>query len=397
MRSVKLKIDGSFWDSQIYSNQFTLFDFEGGIHHLQWDAAIDSIAQKNLGIQTAFRVSFSDGDLFYNPKVRKILRDPAVSPIIKSQLDDLSYLDISESFSNWKGFLTSHDSPFDFLPTDTEVYYNQVFAGNDNGLFSTPNNVLAKKTKKHFDGSVLKINASDRHTALAVAAGSDGLFEFAYKDDVTTVLGDEHLLNSTPCSACEWAFQSVMGWSNEGAFLASFNEEKGRDSNKKIRSFDRIINGVDMFNFDQYRSSGYIWGSREKMYRFRDGGIDVAHYSPKITKSGKYKEHFSHDGVISIPKLTPTSIIATGTAPFGTVIETDDSLIVLRSDGVEEIFTGEVVHWRIFPRSEHYNNQLHIIYEDHILIVSFVHDYFVDQDKKLSGFSRNLKGSDTLY
>ncbi|MBN3138129.1 hypothetical protein [Pectobacterium punjabense] len=396
MRSVKLRVDGSFWDSQIYSNQFTLFDFDGVVHHLQWDATIDSIAQKNIGIQTALRVSFSDSDLFYNQKVRKILRDPEISPIIKLQLEALSNIEISASLSSWKSFLVSNESPFDFLPTDTEVYYNQVFAGHDEGLFSTPNNLYAKKAKKHFDGSVLKINASDRNTALAVAAGSDGLYEFAYKDDNTTVLGNERQLNATPCSACEWAFQSVLGWSTEGAFLASFNEEKSRDSNKKIRRFDRIIDGVDMFNFEQYYASGYIWGSREKIYRVRDGGVDVAHYSPKITKTGKYKEQFSFDGVINIPTLSPSSIIATGTAPFGTVIETDDKIIVLRSDGVEEIFPGEVVHWRIFPRSEHYNNQLHIIYDDHLLIISFVHDYFVDQDKKLSGFSKNVKGSESL-
>jgi len=52
---------------------------------------------------------------------------------------------------------------------------------------------------------------------------------------------------------------------------------------------------------------------------------------------------------------------------------------------------GESVHWRVFPRSENYSNQLHIIYEDHIQIVSFVHDYFVDQSQKLLGFAR---GSD---
>ncbi len=46
------------------------------------------------------------------------------------------------------------------------------------------------------------------------------------------------------------------------------------------------------------------------------------------------------------------------------------------------------MHWRVFPRSDHYSNQLHIIYDDRLEIVSFVHDYFVDQSSKLSGFKR---------
>lgn len=396
MRPVTLRVDGFFWDSHIYSNNLTLFDFDGGIHNIHWDGAIDSIAANNHAVQTAFRVSFSDGDLFYNPKVRKILKDPDISPIIKNQLHTLSSLDITVSLNKWKPFLVSSDSPFDFLPTDTEFYYNNIFAGSDEGLFSAANSLSSKRTKKHFDGNVLKINASDRHTALAVAAGSDGLFEFAYKDEPTTLLGKEHLLNRTPCSACEWAFQSVIGWSNEDAFLASFREEKSKDSNKRNRSFDRVVESKDIFLPYSNNDSGYIWGSREKLYRIKNGGIDVKHYSPKINKKSKYKEEFSFDGEINLPSITPSSVVATGTAPFGTVIETDGSLIVLRSDGGHEVYEGDIVHWRIFPRSEHYNNQLHIIFEDYLLIVSFVHDYFVDQESKLSGFSRNVKSSDSL-
>ncbi|MHA1039801.1 hypothetical protein ACR9GW_00210 [Enterobacter ludwigii] len=396
MRPVTLRIDGSFWDSQIYSNQLTLFDFDGGIHHLQWDAAIDSIAVNNQSIQTAFRVSFSDGDLFYNPKVRKILRDPDISPMIKNQLHNLSGLNIAVSLDAWRNFIISSDSPFNFLPTDTEFYYNNIFAGSDDGLYSIANSHSSKYAKKHFDGGVLKINASDRHTALAVAAGNDGLFEFAYKEEPTSVLGNEHLLNGTPCNSCEWAFQSVIGWSNEDAYLASFREEKKKDSRKMNRFFDRVIESSEIFTPTGNGDAGYIWGSREKLYRIRNGVVDVKHYSPKIRKNGKYKEQFSFDGEISVPSINAASVVATGTAPFGTVIETDDSLIILRSDGGHECFSGDIVHWRIFPRSENYNNQLHIIFEDHLLIVSFVHDYFVDQESKLSGFSRNIRVSDNL-
>ena len=46
---------------------------------------------------------------------------------------------------------------------------------------------------------------------------------------------------------------------------------------------------------------------------------------------------------------------------------------------------GEPVRWRIFPRSTNFTNQLHIIYDDRIEILSFVHDYFVNQKSKLAG------------
>ncbi|MCY1458289.1 hypothetical protein D9M71_756600 [compost metagenome] len=66
----------------------------------------------------------------------------------------------------------------------------------------------------------------------------------------------------------------------------------------------------------------------------------------------------------------------------------EDRIMVLRSDGFSEVFNGTPIHWRVFPRSEHYSNQLHIVYEDALEIISFTHDYFVDQDKKMFGFAK---------
>ena len=72
-------------------------------------------------------------------------------------------------------------------------------------------------------------------------------------------------------------------------------------------------------------------------------------------------------------------------APFGSVIELDRSIVIVRSD--DEILTlpGVSVNWRVFNRSKQYENQLHVIYERRLEIFSFNHDYFVDQKEKFSG------------
>ena len=74
-------------------------------------------------------------------------------------------------------------------------------------------------------------------------------------------------------------------------------------------------------------------------------------------------------------------------AHFGVVIELEDSLLVLRSDEAIERIEGEVVSWRVFPRSRKYVNQLHVIYEDRLEIWCFLHDYFQNQDTKFYGTS----------
>ncbi|WP_443114466.1 hypothetical protein [Herbaspirillum seropedicae] len=398
---MKLTVEGIYWDSQIYSGELLLFDADGAIHRIDWRGVVDSIADKNPSVQTAIRVAFSDSDLFYNQKVRKILCDPQIELPIKSQLAQLAGLSLHAARRDWDQNWRIEETPFDFLPTDTEVYYNNIFAAGNAGLFSTPRSatsagrMFAKKTQKHHDAKILQVKASDHFTAVAAAAGEDGLFEFAFKRSESNVLDSERRLATRPCSSCDWAFQSVMGWTVQNAFLASFRQEKDPTSKRLSRIFDRIVDTREIFQDSlagEYLGQSYVWGCREKMYRITMNGLEVTHYSHQPTKKSKsvpqYRSHqFSQHGTLPIT-LDSSTIVATGTAPFGTVLELDDRLIIIRSDGLLEEIIGEPVHWRIFPRSEHYSNQIHIIYDDRMEIISFVHDYFVDQTSKLAGFRR---------
>lgn len=400
MRPVKLTIGGVYWDSQIYSGELLLFDADGAIHRVEWRDVIDGIAEKNAAVQTAIRVAFSDSDLFYNQKVRKILCDPHIEGPIKHQLSSLSDLSMAVSRQDWREHWKTESTPFNFLPTDTDVYYNHILAGGNEGLFSAPRSGVGsgrpfgKRTTKHHDAKILQVRASDRFTAVAAAAGDDGLLEFAFRRDEVDVLDKERRLAQRPCSSCDWAFQSVMGWTVGSAFLASFRQEKDPQTRRATRTFDRIVETAEMFQgLDFGGRSGFTWGCREKIYRISESGVEVANYLPvpPRLKKGQIAPHsqkmFDTKGSFQLD-FDATKAIATGTAPFGMVLEFDDRLVVLRSDGAVEQFPGEPVHWRVFPRSEHYSNQLHIIYDDRLEIVSFVHDYFVDQSAKLSGFRR---------
>ena len=404
MRSVKLSIEGCFWDSQIYSGELLLLDADSTIHKIDWRQGIDGIANLHSNVQTAFRVSFSDSDLFYNPKVRKILMDPQLASPIKSQLSKLADLEITANRRTWGKFWRAENSPFDFLPTDTDIYYNQLFAAGNVGLFSVPRwsstgKTSSNKVSKHHDGKTFQVRASDHHTAVAAATGDDGLFEFGFVRDDPEVLEKGKRLAQRPCKACDWAFQSVMGWADEGAFMASFRQKRDKRQTV-VRTFDRVIDSEEIFG--KVANNSYCWGSREKMYRISGGEIQIVDYNPpreeKRVADGKprvfVKERLFSERSDRSTNFQATDVVSTGTAPFGTVIEFDDRLVVLRSDGETETYPGEPVHWRIFPRSEHYSNQLHILYSDHIEIISFVHDYFVDQKSKLYGFSRGV--SDAL-
>lgn len=397
MQPVTLTIPGRFWDSQIYSGELTLFDDEGAVYRVDWGKAVDEIATANVTVQTAIRVAFSDSDLFYNNKVRRILLDPEIKAPIIRQLSELS----ETRYSLQSSVLSKYASPFSFLPTDTEMYYNKLFAGDDSGLYSASRSMpgqFVSKADKHHDARVFQIKASDSYTSVAAALGDEGLYEFEFnRADKDNTLDSGIRLAKRPCSACDWAFQSVVGWTAESSFFVNYFEtDRTKDVGKRSRVLDRVYEASEMFLAND---PAIVWGAREKMYRLDAKGITVTNYSrgKKVdisTKSGKSSSRsmpsFGEAGYIP-HNFDTEGFVSAGTAPFGSVIEFDDGLLVIRSDGLFEQFDGEPVQWRIFPRSSNYSNQLHIIYEDHLLIVSFVHDYFVDQTSKLAGFAKNAK------
>lgn len=406
MKPIKLTILGSYWDSQIYSGELMLLGDDGTISVVDWRRAVDAFSAQHTALKTAIRLAFSDSNWFYHEQTKRLLNDDAVKIIVVQQLNELGNLPPrSVNDVAWGEFWRKETSPFDELPTDTDVYSNQVYAATDQGLFSTSRSGLLNSTglTKHHDAQFLRIAGSDGHKSLAAAAGDDGLFEFVIESDQQSIQLQPKILSKKPCTSCDWAFQSVVGWSATSAVFANFTEYRDKKTFRTVRSPGNVFALEDVFNglfttatAASVQTDQFAWGSREKLYRATQSGIEVGDYfgncwvkkpSGKVDKAQLAKNPFMQRGLIKT-SVVPSSILAASTAPFGAVIEQADQLTVIASDGNEYTYPGELVHWRIFPRSTHYSNQLHLIYEDRLEIVSFVHDYFEDQQEKLAGFAK---------
>ena len=87
----------------------------------------------------------------------------------------------------------------------------------------------------------------------------------------------------------------------------------------------------------------------------------------------------------SIPLTEEADVIKAGLAYFGILLETPDQLLVFRSDNEVWSMAGPIVRWRTYPRVKNYENHLHIIVEDAVYIVAFLHDYWQPQEEKIAG------------
>lgn len=394
MQAVKVIIPGSFWDSQIYSSYLHLFLDDGSIAILDWKNAIDKLIENNQKIAIALRVAFLDGNLLYNSNTQYLLSNEEIKGVIDRQFKEL----LSKTFE-FKGIhdsrfnLRHQNNPFPFPHADSEIYQGQVYVGLKSGLFfsqkqDVKDKEVGKKSRKLWDFPVLNLAASNRYSSLAIATGSDGLYQLqvsskkhdSYNNISPIKLAEKH------CNSCDWSYQSIYGSSNtNSSFLASFEIESQKKSNessntqKGERKLKEIISSEKLFG-----TKGFSWGARDKIYQYHDGLIDVISYDPHN------KTLFKNLGTIAL-NLSDGEVISANVAPFGTVIECDNSLVIALSNDEFMTIEGEPVRWRVFPRSTNFTNQLHIIYEDRIEILSFVHDYLVKQEDKLAGIKVDLR------
>lgn len=385
MQAVKVIIPGSFWDSQIYSSYLHLFLDDGSIAILNWSNAVDNLIQDNQNIAIALRVAFLDSNLLYSRNTRYLLSNEEIKGVVDRQFAKI----LSEPFE-FKGindirFKARHqNNPLPFPHADSEIYYSRMYVGLKSGLFSsqeqdTKNKKLEQQFQKHWDAPVLNLAGSNYYTSLALATGSDGLYELPIKSTNHEPDGTPNQLAQNHCNSCGWSYQSIYGSSNtNSSFLASFETKSEKRLNEsrnpqRVRQFKEIIPSEHLFT-----TKGFSWGAHDKIYQYHDGVIDVKSYDPDT------KTLFKDLGKIDL-SLSDDDVISANVAPFGTVVECDNSLVIALSNGEFMTIKGEPVRWRVFPRSKNFTNQLHIIYDDRIEILSFVHDYFVNQKEKLAG------------
>lgn len=384
MQPLKLTIPGQYWDSYIYSGRLYLFGMDGNIVTLDWDRLINS-----WDIDDALRLplecAFLRSDYLYGNYVQKMFRDPEVRDLVRSKFIRVSNRNLTVSR---KGLsivkLGEQDNKFLFPHSDCEIYRRILYVSAPSGIMKGS---AGRKTKypistrpeRKWDAPVYGISAS--WGSLALAAGDEGLFELSIEDrwdmfDRNYV--DPKNITQEHCNQCNWVFHSIFGSTESGGFLASFNKEYSMNEGDQYRIFDRVMNIEEL-----WKQEGYAWGVQDKLCLATNGSINVLKYQPweqdpalRIRFLGEVKNDQGLGGVLSASSAT-----------FGVVVERENALIVYPSVGDPVTLFGEPVNWRVFPRAKHYENQLHVIWNDHMDIFSFNHDYLVDQEKKILGVS----------
>ena len=394
MPALRLTIPGQYWDTQLYKGRLYLFDRDGGILTLNWDKLIDLMPTHD-NLKLALICAFKRSDYLYNLAATGILRDKDIRALINKRFSVLAEHTLEvDKRQIQRASSGQQDNKFPFPHADSTIYYNRLFVTSQSGIFEaacdgSTNPPVSTKIEELWGGPGLALGAS--YGSLAIAAGEEGLWEYALRGEfgwITKYKENPHRVSKQHCSESQWAFHSIYGSSFNGSgVLASYEKDESSDEGHKYRKFDKLVSEQEIFSdFEEQDSQMkkpavyYSWAAQDKICQAANGTIRVAKYQPYSKKENPTKSFGSlelgnHDGEVVSAKV----------ALFGTIVEYDSGLIVLTSDEDRYFIPGEAVSWRVFPRSRHYENHLHIIYDDRLEVYSFNHDYLVDQRKKKSG------------
>lgn len=399
---VRIIIPGNYYDCQIYRGRLYLWTINGAVQIYDWNKLLNTKVIPNFSIRLPFVFGFMEGNFLYDKKVSYIFSEKSYNFILLKQYNELLHAKVEILKDDLESsILQQIDLPFNELPTDTEVYANNIYYALDSGIYRRVINsglsekAISSKDTKLWDCRILSLRAN-KYPQIALSAGSDGLFELnlvknsALKPQSVENIRDTKIFKISPKSSSfsNYSFLSIFSSSYvEDSFMAMFNWKpldavnKGDENHKVYREFDELISEEKIFGNNE--SSDICWGIDDKIYRIIGNKLHILKFinSPNISKGESYYKYLNS---MELPSNIGR-IIGAGASYFGIVLEFTKGVLILRSDGNVTTIPEEVIRWRIYPRSKNYLNHLHLIFNDRIEIYSFNHDALINQRTKRIG------------
>ena len=398
MQPVKITIKGDYYDCQIYRGRLYLWTFDGDLKVYNWNDIVQSFIKKDTD-KIAMTFCFLDGNYLYKSSLIELFKDVDFKQLLLDKFAQIEKPVFQLTEKQLEKFLYGQqETPTGILPTDTEIYSNKLYFIHEQGLFSgsahrakSDKFPVSSRPSKLWDCNLLSIKAN-KYPQLALSGGNEGLFELNMATSLPSNL--ERVEQRSPIFQISKGHSSFSNYSYlniyntsliENSFLAMFKWNITKDKNqrdKPLRDYDTNINDKEIFNVKNKRHF-ISWGIEDKIYKATEGGFEIIKYNNYANKE-KGEETFTRLKTVNL-HAWKGKVVNGGTAYFGNIVECENALVVIQSDGQYLTIPGPITRWRVYPRSMNYENHLHVILDDRIEIYSFNHDYFLNQQDKEIG------------
>jgi len=409
MNPMKITIYGNYFDCQIYRGRLYLWTFDGELLVYNWNSIVNTFINQEID-RIAMTFCFLDGNYLYKSSLVELFHDEEFRKLLLNKfarIQKTKYQITGEELKNH--IISKQDIPSKILPTDTEIYGNTLYFATDKGFYSCDvhmrsdyKSAINKNVNTIWDCNLLSIKAN-KYPQIALSAGSEGLYEYNFIADnkpcnlkKIDTFSDIYQISTKHSMTANYTYQSIYNTSNvSNSYLAEFQFIKRE---KWSRDFKEIIFDNNLFKCNGNRK--YLsWGIADKIYRAKEHGFEIIKYFPSA-KHKKGQETFERIDDVNIDAWKG-EVVNGGTAYFGNIVECKNALVIIMSDKKIITIPGPITRWRVFPRSLNYENHLHVILDNKIVIYSFNQDYFIDQNNKAIGIKyseeKHNRGKRTSY
>ncbi len=419
MQPVKIKIDGNYFDCQIYSGRLYLWTFDGDLKIINWNALINSLI-KNDRDKIVMNFCFLDGNYLYKSSLIELFKDRDFRKLLLKKfahVEEKKFIVTEKMLSKFT--MGVQNTPLNLIPTDTEIYSNKLYFINEMGLFSASANrqksekyLVSSRPTKLWDCNLFSIKAN-KYPQIALSGGDEGLFEYNISqtkpDNLKIIEKNIYQISENHSSFSNYTYLNIFNSSLvDKSYLAMFKWEKSDENvlpplqmmnykGKNLnRNFDHLLSTEAIFE-QEIDANSLSWGIDDKINLITESKFEIikCNYFADIDKGQKmFNKIYSNEINIS------GELVNTGSCYFGNIIETTNGLFILLSNGSNYVINEEITRWRTYPRSKNYENHLHVILDDCIEIYSFNQDYFIeDQIDKVFGieFKEPKSYFDTSY
>jgi hypothetical protein len=378
MPRLALRLPGDYWDSYLYMGYLYLFEQTGSLRVVDWERLVSTV-DVPVVLQAARRVAFVRNDLLYPRRNVRTARVPSETFNRLANLD----LEITQ-LALEAHTVIRQANPFPFPHSDVAIYGRQLLVGSHDGLHQVecpfPDGRVQTSSfggaQRRWDGHVLAIAA--KYDRLAIAAGSDGLRELplgVFGDGIASLTDDPPARAEINCTQCNWVFMHMYaGGPEPTGGLAQFDREDA--TKRRALIFVKFQSSTELFG-----DSGFSWAQGDRICMLSKDRLLVVRYRDRHRRRDASPLEARRSQVESDDIGEP---IAAAVGVFGLVVEYESLLqIVLSNQSAIEL--EPPARWRVFPRSNFYENQVHFIYDDHLDIAAFVQDAEVTQSTKVVG------------
>ena len=391
MQPVTIKIQGNFYDSQIYRGKLYLWHFDGRLSVYDWDRLVRNIESDDY-VSYVKELCFLDGSYLYHYDwFDRLLKDREINNLLKDKITQLT----TKQFFVSKEELASvvikeYDVPLGEMPLDTHIYNKKLYYTIDEGQFvsrllSNDNPISAtKRPTRIFDGRVVHMAVNNGRMAMSML--SDGLYERELFDFAHFYGNDIKRVTDRHSNFAYYNYSNIFNSSLVGESFLVYNSYDDGILQQFYRDERRVIDRTKAAFYGEEsiigRKIGSIgWGFNDRIYYSNGKSISAVKFT------GYNKDDYFHilENNISINSAPDEQIINAAVAYYGNIVEYMTKLVILQSDGGVFEISEPITRWRVFPRSINYENHLHVILDDCLCVFGFMHDYTSNDRNKIMG------------